>query len=131
MKEFTVTEVHELMAQAAAVVIDVREDAELATQHVPGMVHIPMSEIQARLDELPVERDLVIFCRSGNRSGQVADLLTSLGDWGDVANCTGGILECAADVGVAAHPADRRVSLPGTPRSPSEGPGSTRSARHR
>jgi len=95
MKEFTVTEVHELMAQDAAVVIDVREDAELATQHVPGMVHIPMSEIQARLDELPEERDLVIFCRSGNRSGQVADLLSSLGDWGEVANCTGGILEWA------------------------------------
>ncbi len=95
MKDYTVTEVSELLSSDTAVVIDVREDAEVQTQHVPGMVHIPMSEIQARIDELPTDRDLVIFCRSGNRSSKVADLLNSLGDWGDVANCEGGILAWA------------------------------------
>lgn len=97
MLEYTVHEVHQLMADDAALVVDVREDHELQAQHVPGMVHIPMSELQSRLDELPEDRDLVIFCRSGNRSGQVADFLTSMGDWDDVANCIGGILAWAAE----------------------------------
>lgn len=95
MIEHDVTEVHRLLTSGAATVIDIREDGELQAQHVPGMLHIPMSEIQDRLDELPTDTEIVLFCRSGNRSGRVADLLNAMGDWGDVANCVGGILAWA------------------------------------
>lgn len=96
MKEYTVEEVSAAMARDEVLVIDIREADELAAQHVPGMVHIPMSELQDRLDEVPDDREVVLFCRSGNRSGRVADVLTSLGDWGEVVNCEGGILAWAA-----------------------------------
>lgn len=92
MKEYTVTETHELLTRGEVVVIDVREAAELEAQHVPGMVHIPMSEFQARMDEIPEDAEIVLFCRSGNRSGMLADALNGMGEWGEVANCVGGIL---------------------------------------
>ena len=41
------------------------------------------------------DRPLAILCRSGNRSGQVADYLTAAGDHGDVANIEGGIIAWA------------------------------------
>ena len=96
MKEYTVTDVQALLSQGDVVVIDVREHAELTAQRVPGMTHLPMSEIDERIDEIPTDREVVLFCRSGNRSGILADRLTALGDWGEVANCVGGILAWAA-----------------------------------
>ncbi len=92
MADYSVTETRDRLGRDDVVVIDVREAHELETNHVPGMIHIPMSELQDRLDDLPPDVELILFCRSGNRSGQVADYLNSLGDWGDVANCEGGIL---------------------------------------
>lgn len=97
MPDYSVSETRDRLGRDDVVVIDVREAHELAANHVPGMVHIPMSELQDRIDELPTEVELVIFCRSGNRSGQVADYLNSLGDWGEVANCEGGILAWHAE----------------------------------
>ena len=92
MPDYTVTETHDLLGRDDVVVVDIREPHEVDANHVPGMVHIPMSEFKDRLEELPTDAELILFCRSGNRSGQVADYLNSLGDWGEVANCMGGIL---------------------------------------
>jgi rhodanese-related sulfurtransferase len=78
-------------------IIDVREQYEYDTTHVAGMPLIPMSELMDRMDELPTDKPLVIFCRSGQRSGQVTDYLDGTGDYDEVANLTGGILAWAAD----------------------------------
>ena len=75
-------------------IIDVRETEEYKANRIPGMLNIPMSEMQTRLGELP-DGPLAIFCRSGNRSGQVADYLTGIGDYGEVANVEGGIIAWA------------------------------------
>lgn len=93
MLDYTVQETMALLDAGDAVVIDIREAPELAVNRVPGMVWLPMSEIQDRMDELPVERPIVLFCRSGNRSGILADQLNAMGDLDEeVANCVGGIL---------------------------------------
>lgn len=97
MADLTVTETRDRLGRDDTAVIDVREAHEVEATHVPGMIHLPMSEIQERLDEIPTGVDIVVFCRSGNRSGQVAAYLTSLGTWGEVANCTGGILAWDAE----------------------------------
>ena len=96
MKDLTPSEAREKWQAGEVAIVDVREPDEIATTHVSGMLNIPMSELQDRLDELP-EGHLAIFCRSGNRSGQVADYLNNLGDYGEVANIEGGILGWAAD----------------------------------
>ena len=48
--------------------LDVRQPAELTVEHVPGSVNIPLPELRARLGELPRDREILVFCRSGQRA---------------------------------------------------------------
>lgn len=91
----------ELQARRAAgtapVVIDVRETWELQLASIPGVLHIPMNDIPAKLAELDPNSEIVVMCRSGGRSMQVAQFLARNG-FRSVANLTGGILGWARDV---------------------------------
>ncbi len=73
-----------------AYVVDVREHDEWSAGHPPGAHHVPMMEIPARLAEVPREGDVVIACRVGARSGQVAAFLAARG-WDNVRNLDGGM----------------------------------------
>lgn len=75
--------------------LDVREPGEWSAGHAPGAHHIPMMEIPARLAELPTERDVMVVCRSGGRSGQVVAYLMGNG-WDNVRNVEGGMQDWAA-----------------------------------
>jgi adenylyltransferase/sulfurtransferase len=77
--------------------LDVREPHELAIASVPGAVHIPMGQVPERLAELDPKREIVVLCRSGGRSLQVARFLESRG-YGAVANLTGGTLAWSREV---------------------------------
>lgn len=72
-------------------VLDVREPWEYDEGHIPGVTLIPMGEVAQRLDEIPTDRPVVVTCRSGNRSGQVAALLRARG-YDNIHNMAGGIL---------------------------------------
>ena len=85
------------VAGTAPLVIDVREPWELQLASIPGVLHIPMNEIPARLTELDPEGEIVVMCRSGGRSMQVAQFLARNG-FRSVANLTGGILAWSRDV---------------------------------
>lgn len=97
MTEMTVHEAHRAWSEGALVILDCREDAEHEAQRVPGTVLLPMSELMDRIDEVPGDAPLAVLCRSGNRSGQVADYLNAQGEWGEVANIEGGIIAWAAE----------------------------------
>jgi len=56
-------------------ILDVRNDAEWADEHIPGSVHIPYGDLGGRLDELPRERPIATICRGGKRSGLAASIL--------------------------------------------------------
>lgn len=75
------------------VLLDVREPAEWAAGHIEGAVHLPMSELNARQDEIPTDRPIVCVCRSGQRSGKVTQALTRAGY--DAENMEGGMLAWA------------------------------------
>jgi len=75
----------------------VREEAEHEATRVDGVPLIPMSEFLARVDEIPADGPLAVLCRSGARSGQVADYLNANGEHGEVANIEGGIIAWAAE----------------------------------
>ncbi|WP_199440676.1 rhodanese-like domain-containing protein [Umezawaea beigongshangensis] len=77
-----------------AVLLDVREDDEWAAGHAPGALHVPMSEIASRLDELPPDAELFVICRSGGRSARVTQFLNANG-W-DAVNVDGGMSHWAA-----------------------------------
>ncbi len=72
-------------------VIDVREQFEYDEGHIPGIPLIPMSEFQSRLDEIPTDKEVIVTCRSGNRSGQVTDFLRQEG-YTNIHNMEGGIV---------------------------------------
>ncbi|HEX2503597.1 MAG TPA: rhodanese-like domain-containing protein [Miltoncostaeaceae bacterium] len=78
-------------------IVDCREQDEHDATRIADVPLIPMSEFLARVDELPDDRPLAIICRSGSRSGQVADYLTATGEHGEVANVEGGIIAWAAE----------------------------------
>lgn len=91
MDELTPQEAYAAWTAGEAVILDVREQSEHDQTRVPGVPLIPMSEIMDRLDEVPAGR-LVIMCRSGMRSAQVAAYLNGVGSYGNVANLAGGII---------------------------------------
>lgn len=59
--------------------LDVREPYEQQISSIPGAELIPMGEVPRRMAELPRDRDIIVMCRSGHRSAQVAQYLRSRG----------------------------------------------------
>lgn len=96
MADLTVDEAHRLWSAGELVILDVREEHEHQATSITGVPLLPMSELVARVDEVPDELPLAVLCRSGGRSAQVADYLTAQGDHGEVANVEGGIMAWAA-----------------------------------
>jgi rhodanese-related sulfurtransferase len=90
-------------AGTGPLVLDVREGWELDVARIPDVLHIPMNEIPARLGELDADREIVVMCRSGGRSMQVAQFLARNG-FRSVANLTGGILAWSQDVDPSVRP---------------------------
>jgi rhodanese-related sulfurtransferase len=63
------------------VLLDVRTPAEYADGHLPGAINIPHTDLEARIAELEKAkgRDIVVYCRSGNRSEQALGVLRKAG----------------------------------------------------
>lgn len=60
--------------------IDVREPYELASGQVEGAINIPLGEVPQRLDDFKAfSGPIVLFCRSGNRSGMAVSILKANG----------------------------------------------------
>ncbi len=70
--------------------IDVREPAELEDGVIAGAINIPMDEIAMRMNEIPRDRRVVVFCHMGMRSQYVINLLKHEG-YNKLLNLTGGI----------------------------------------
>jgi rhodanese-related sulfurtransferase len=100
MPEVTPTEAKDLIA-AGAQVVDVRTDPEYAAGHIPGARHVPLAEIQSEAAGLDRDRPLVVYCRSGERSGMAADAFAASG-W-DAHSIEGGLLQWS-DEGLALEP---------------------------
>jgi rhodanese-related sulfurtransferase len=66
--------------------VDVRTPGEFAQGHPKGAVNIPLDRVGASLDKFKGKKDIVVFCRSGNRSSQAKSILQSKG----IANVTDG-----------------------------------------
>ena len=75
---------------AGDLLLDVREQDEYDEAHIPGSTLTPLSEFANRYEELPQDRDVVVYCRSGSRSAQAVNFLNDKGY--DATNVEGGIL---------------------------------------
>ncbi|MFL5804481.1 MAG: molybdopterin-synthase adenylyltransferase MoeB [Roseiflexaceae bacterium] len=77
--------------------LDVREPNEWEIGHLPGAVRISVNELQGRMNELDTAHEMVVYCRSGVRSGRAVDMLRTAG-FRKVKNMTGGILRWSDEV---------------------------------
>jgi rhodanese-related sulfurtransferase len=77
------------MAEAGAVLLDVREPDEWQAGRAPRARHIPLGQLARRAAELPQGRAVVTVCRSGARSARAAALLAR--DGRKVSNLAGGM----------------------------------------
>ncbi|MBK6819689.1 MAG: rhodanese-like domain-containing protein [Bacteroidetes bacterium] len=77
-----------------AMLVDVRSQGEFAAGSAKGAINIPLESIQSQLAKFKNKSHIVVFCRSGNRSGQAKAILNQLGitnvtnggTWNDVAS---------------------------------------------
>jgi len=94
-REVCPTTTRRLIADGA-LMVDVRELREVARVafDVPGVVLMPLSELEERFAELPRDRDLVLVCLVGERSLKAMSFLMSQG-YLRVANMHGGLFEWA------------------------------------
>ena len=97
--DITPTELSQKLAEGAEIVlIDVREPYEWNAGHIEGAVHIPMNEVPQRLTEIPKDKEVVMICRSGGRSGHVQQHLLESQGYSRVKNLVGGMQRWAREV---------------------------------
>lgn len=71
--------VRRVRTRTAPRIIDVREAHEFAGEHIPGAENLPLSRLTAAFRTLPKDEELVLVCRSGNRSGMAQQFLVAQG----------------------------------------------------
>ena len=67
------------MREAGAFMLDVRELSEWNDGHIPGATLISLGVLEGRVDEVPSDVPVVVYCRSGNRSQVGRDILLQAG----------------------------------------------------
>jgi rhodanese-related sulfurtransferase len=68
-----------IKAKPGLVILDVRTPQEYGEGHLKGSILIPVEELASRLGELSKEKELLIYCRTGNRSRTAVNTLTAAG----------------------------------------------------
>lgn len=79
------------------ILLDVREPYEREVAVIEPSLHIPMGEVPERLEEIPKDREVIVYCHSGSRSMMVAGFLANCG-WKNVTNLSGGIDSWSVEV---------------------------------
>lgn len=72
--------------------VDVREDYEYNDGHIPGAILLPLGELMENSELLDRDKEIILICRSGRRSGLAAQFLGEEG-FRNVYNMVGGMLE--------------------------------------
>jgi rhodanese-related sulfurtransferase len=97
MREITPTELQEMLAGGEPpLLIDVREPAEAEIAQIAGSLLMPMGSLPHRLQEIPPERTLALYCHAGMRSLHAAQWLARQGF--DTLSLAGGIDRWAEEI---------------------------------
>jgi len=97
IREITPAELQQLLSdENPPTLIDVREDGEAAICAINGSTLIPMNSVPQRLQEIPRDKPVVLYCHHGGRSMMVGQFLARNGY--DTMNLTGGIDRWAIEI---------------------------------
>lgn len=100
MQNITPEEVKERLDKGEQLnLLDVREPHERAEFNIGG-IHIPLGQVMMQADELEnlKNQEVIVYCRSGNRSGQAAMILETMG-FTNAKNLSGGMLSWQSKFG--------------------------------
>jgi len=101
MKEVTVIELKKMMDEEEDFqLIDVREEHEVDIASIGGEL-IPMGDVLGNLEKISRDKKVIIYCRSGNRSGVIAQALEKQHGFTNIYNLKGGILAWADEIDTA------------------------------
>ena len=89
--EVSTDEAYKMYQQSSTFTVDVRTQEEWDEYHAPNTTLIPLDQLQNRLSEVPKDKEILVVCRSGNRSQQGRDILLSAGY--NATSMTGGLKE--------------------------------------
>lgn len=91
IKHYNAEEINNKLKNRSILLLDVRTDAERRARNIKGSLHIPLNQLNKRTEELMKykNKEIVCYCRSGNRSLSAALLLQKQGF--NVANLSGGL----------------------------------------
>jgi sulfur-carrier protein adenylyltransferase/sulfurtransferase len=96
--ELTVEELKAMRDRGAALVlVDVREPREWAISDLPDSVKIPLGTLPQSLEKLSKADDIVVYCRTGGRSGNAVQFLQQMG-FDRAKNLAGGINKWAEQI---------------------------------
>ncbi len=96
MREITPDELRTMLSGAAPpLLVDVREPWEAGLAQLPGSILIPLNSLPQRLQEIPRERAVALYCHHGIRSLVAADYMARAGY--DALSLAGGIDRWAAE----------------------------------
>jgi len=79
----------ELDGKKGMVLLDVRTNKEYEGGHIPGSIHVPLSDIGDKIKKLKKDKELVVYCQSGNRSIWAIKRLMGMG-YKNLTNLKGG-----------------------------------------
>lgn len=93
-QEIDAVELHAKLAQDRPLLVDVRNDDEVARGMIVGAVHIPLHLLPVRFDELDGDAPMVFYCHAGMRSAQACAFMANKGR-DNLINLRGGIMAWA------------------------------------
>ncbi len=93
MRSIGPLEATQLSNRQDALFLDIRDDREYGTGHIPEAIHIPLKQLRERVGELEKHksRPVIAYCRSGSRSGSAGGILKKNG-FQTVYNLGGGVM---------------------------------------
>jgi rhodanese-related sulfurtransferase len=106
MPEVSAEEAKQII-ESGSQLIDVRTDVEFQAGHIPGARHVPLADVQRESAAFDKEHPVVLYCRSGNRSGPAADAFAASG-WH--AHSIAGGLIAWSEAGLELEPAGGSVA---------------------
>jgi rhodanese-related sulfurtransferase len=97
----TVEEAREMIEKDDVFILDVRTPAEFNSSHIEGATLIPVTNsggsnlssdqlLEARINEVPKDKKILVYCRTGHRSTTASNILLAAG-YSDIYNMQGGI----------------------------------------
>jgi rhodanese-related sulfurtransferase len=79
----------ELDQKKGMMILDISTDKEYERGHIPGSVHVPLSDIGTKIKKIKKDKEMVVYCQNGNRSIWAIKRLMGMG-YKNLTNLKGG-----------------------------------------